>query len=181
MPGLQTASISRTNVLARGLWTLAWLVLARFTPRPFHTWRCMLLRLFGAKIGKRVRVYQSCRIWAPWNLQLDDDSCLGDDVHCYNVAQVTLEANAVVSQFSFLCTASHDYTTIENTLVSAPIVIGASAWITADVFVAPGVTIGEGSVVTARSSVFHDIAPWSVASGNPAKRLKERVLRERQT
>lgn len=63
-------------------------------------------------------------------------------------------------------------------LVTAPITIGEWAWITADVFVGPGVTIGDGTVVTARSSVFNDLPPWMVARGNPAVPIKARQFDE---
>ncbi|MGR9099992.1 MAG: putative colanic acid biosynthesis acetyltransferase [Gammaproteobacteria bacterium] len=105
---------------------------------------------------------------------MGDHSCLGDWVDCYCVDKIHIGAFATVSQYSFLCTANHDYTDPAMPLITAPIFIGDRAWITADVFVAPGVTIGEGAVVTARSSVFHDIGPWTVASGNPARPVKPR-------
>ena len=107
---------------------------------------------------------------------MGDDSCLSDDVDCYCVAKVTIGANATVSQYSYLCTASHDYTDSAMPLVVAPIIIGQKAWITADVFVGPGVTIGEVAVVTARSSVFSDIAPWMLARGNPAVAVRPRCV-----
>lgn len=141
-----------------------------------HAWRRFLLRLFGAKIGQKAHPYPSSRIWAPWNLEMGDSSCLADAVNCYCVAKVSIGANTTVSQYSYLCTASHDYTDPEMPLVVAPITIGEKAWITADVFVGPGVTIGDGAVVTARSSVFSDIEPWVVARGNPAVVFKPRVM-----
>ncbi len=64
-------------------------------------------------------------------------------------------------------------------LITAPITINEGAWITAGVFIGPGVVIGEGAVVGARSSVFKDVAPWTVVGGNPAQFIKERVLREK--
>ena len=166
------------NKLARAIWGVVWLLLYRPTPRPLHAWRCVLLRLFGAKIGNKVRIYPSARIWAPWNLVMDDRSCLGDFVDCYSVDTITIAADAIVSQYGFLCTASHNYTDPLLPLITAPIVIGEKAWVTADVFIAPGVTIGEGAVITARSSVFHDIEPWTVAAGNPAQFIKRRILLE---
>lgn len=153
------------------------MVFFRPTPRPFHAWRCFLLRLFGARIGKRVAVYQSARIWAPWNLEMADRSCLGDFVDAYSVDKINLGEGAVVSQYSYLCTASRDYTEASRPLITAPIVIGSQAWVTADVFIAPGVTIGEGAVVTARSSVFSDVEPWVVASGNPCRAVRPRVMK----
>lgn len=174
---LQPRHLSRANKLGRALWGIVWLTLFRPTPRPLHAWRCLLLRLFGAHIGKRVRVYPSARIWAPWNLEMEEGSCLGDFVDAYCVDKIKVGENATVSQYSFLCTASHDYTDPAQPLVTAPIVIGSQAWVTADVFVAPGVTIGEGTVITARSSVFADISPWVVASGNPAAAVRPRTLK----
>lgn len=169
--------LSLGNKLARGVWNLAWLVLYRPTPRPCHAWRRAVLRAFGAHIGKAVRVYPSARIWAPWNLEMGDYSCLGDYVDCYSVDRIRIGAQATVSQYSFLCSASHDYNDPAMPLVTAPIAIGERAWVTADVFVAPGVSIGAGAVVLARSSVFHDVAPWMVAAGNPAVTVKPRVWR----
>lgn len=157
------------------VWNLVWIFLFRPTPRPLHAWRRLLLKCFGATIGSRVLVYQSAKIWAPWNLTMEDDSVLGDYVDCYCVAPVRIGNAAVVSQYSFLCTASHDYRESSRPLVAAPIVIGEHAWVTADVFVAPGVVVGNGAVVQARSVVFDDVEPWTVSGGHPAKMIKTRA------
>ncbi len=69
---------------------------------------------------------------------MGDRSCLADGVDCYCVAKITIGANTTVSQYSYLCTASHDYTDPAMPLLAAPIVIGENAWITADVFVGRG-------------------------------------------
>jgi putative colanic acid biosynthesis acetyltransferase WcaF len=82
----------------------------------------------------------------------------------------------MISQYSVLCTASHDYTQGHLPLVTAPIVIGSQAWVCADVFVGPGVTVGEGTVVGARSSLFRDAPSWSVMAGNPAQKIRDRTL-----
>jgi putative colanic acid biosynthesis acetyltransferase WcaF len=166
------------NVAARGIWNTVWLLLFRPSPKIFHGWRRFLLRSFGAKLGKGVHPYPSARIWAPWNLIMGDHSCLADYVDCYCVDQIRIGAHTTVSQFSFLCTASHDYTSVRMPLLIAPIVLGDRVWITTDVFVGPGVSIGDGTVVTARSSVFASLPPWVVARGNPAKPYKERILRD---
>ena len=164
-----------SNRLARTLWNLVWVLFYRPSPIFLHGWRRILLRLFGAKIGQGAHPYPSVRIWAPWNLQMGNHSCLSHRVDCYCVDRIILGAYSTVSQYSFLCTASHDYTDIGMPLITAPLTIGERAWIAADVFLAPGVTVGDGAVITARSSVFHDIDPWTVAAGNPAKPVRERV------
>jgi putative colanic acid biosynthesis acetyltransferase WcaF len=108
---------------------------------------------------------------------MDEYSCLGPFVDCYNVARVTLGAHATVSQYCFLCTASHDFEATDMPLVSSPIVVGDGAWIAADAFIAPGVAIGEGAVVGARSTVLRDVQSWTVVAGNPARFIKARVMK----
>lgn len=169
-------TLSFGNKFARGLWQLVWLICYRPSPRLFHGWRRFLLRLFGAHLGQGVHLYPSARLWAPWNLEMGDYACLGDGVDCYCVAPIRIGAHSTVSQYSFLCSASHDYRRKSMPLVTAPISIGEYVWITADVFVAPGVTIGDGAVIGARSSVFDDVPPWCVVKGNPARVVKKREV-----
>lgn len=166
--------LSLGNKIARTLWQIVWFLFYRPSPRLLHPWRCLLLRLFGAKLGKAVHPYPSARIWAPWKLEMGDHSCLSEGVDCYCVDNIRIGAHSTVSQYSFLCTASHDYNQAGMPLVTAPITIGEHVWITADVFVGPGVRIGDGVVVSARSSVFNDLPSWTVVRGNPAVPMKMR-------
>ena len=172
-----SSSISGGNRLARAVWGVVWILFFRPTHRICFCWRNFLLRLFGAKIGEGVHVYSSCKIWAPWNLVMDDYSCLSDSVDCYSVDKISIGAHATVSQYSFLCTATHDCSDPAMRLVTKPITISDQAWVCADVFVGPGVTIGQGAVLGARSSVFKDVPPWKVSAGNPAKVIKDRDMR----
>lgn len=173
---LRDQTLSVGNKLARVLWYLVWLILYRPSPVLFHGWRCFLLRIFGARIGSGAHPYPSARIWAPWNLVMGKHSCLSHFVDCYCVDRIELGAHATVSQYSFLCTATHDHTRPGMPLMTAPIVIGDHTWVTADVFVGPGVTVGEGAVVGARSTVMHDVAPWKVVAGNPAREVGQRDM-----
>ena len=166
--------LGRRNRLARAAWGLAWIALFRPSPRPMHAWRRALLRCFGASIGSGVIIYPDVRVWAPWNLKVLDRSWIGDGVDCYNVAPVSIGPDAVISQRTFLCTASHDYEDPAFRLITAPIVVDREAWVAAESFVAPGVRVGEGSVVGARSCVVRDVEPWSVVAGNPARVIKRR-------
>jgi len=136
----------------------------------------MILRAFGARIGRGAKIMPSTKIWAPWNLEMGEEACLSHNVDCYCVAPITIGAHATVSQYTYLCTATHDVEDPHMRLVTAPIVIGDGAWIAADVYVAPGVTIGEGAVVGVRSSVFHDMPPWKICTGHPCKPIRERRL-----
>lgn len=164
------------NKLYRVVWACVWLLLFRPSPKIFHFWRRALLRIFGAEIGKKVNIHPSVRIWAPVNLVMKDFSCLASGVDCYCVDKITIGEHATVSQYCYLCAATHDYEHVEMPLISAPIKIGTQAWVTACVFIGPGVEIGEGAVVGATSTVVKNIPPWSVAVGNPAKVIKKREI-----
>jgi len=166
------------NKLVRVIWGCFWLFLFRPSPKVCHGWRRFLLRVFGGKIGKGVHVYPSCKIWGPWNLTMADHSCLSFNVDCYCVAPIAIGSHATISQYSYLCCATHDYENPNMPLIALPIVIQDQAWLCADVFVAPGVTIGQGAVVGARATVFKDVEPWTVVGGNPARFIKKRVLKE---
>ena len=169
------ASFSLRNRVLRLIWHLTWMCLFRPTPPPFHAWRCVLLRLFGAKIGSRCHVYSDVEIWAPWNLEMASHSCLGRRVICYSMAPVILGTRVVVSQGAHLCTGSHDYQADNFQLFARPIVIGADAWICAEAFLAPGVSIGNGAVIGARAVVTRDQPAWTVSSGNPCRPIKLRI------
>ena len=156
-----------------------WICIFRPTPRIFHNWRVMLLRLFGAKMAQGTKVFPSARIWAPWNLRMEEFSTLSDYVDCYCVATVTIGAFATVSQRAFLCTATHDVCDPNMRLLTAPVVVANQAWVCAGAFIGPGVTISEGSVVGAMAVVTKDVAPWTIVAGNPSREIRKRALRSR--
>jgi len=145
-------------------------------PRPFHGFRTRLLRLFGADIPSpgQVVVFPTARITLPWKLTLAPRSMVGRNVTLYNLARVTLRRGANLSQNCHLCAGSHDFNRWDMPLVTAPIVIGENAWLGADVFVGPGVTVGELCVVGARSVVVRDLPPRSICVGQPCRPVKDR-------
>jgi len=165
---------SHVNRAARLLWSLTWLLLFRPSPKPLHGWRRILLRAFGARLGRKVSVHASARVWAPWNLEMGDFSSLAPFVDCYCVDRVRLGRCVTVSQYSFICTAGHDIDSPDMRLTTAPVTLEDHVWIAADAFVAPGVRIAAGAVVGARASVFADVPAWTVVGGNPARPLRMR-------
>ena len=112
-------------------------------------WKRFLLRCFGAKIAATANVYASARVFMPWNLVMKDHACLASGVDCYNAALVEVGVNATVSQRCFLCTASHDISSPCHEQTEMPIRIADRAWVAAEAFVGPGVTVGRGAVVGA--------------------------------
>jgi putative colanic acid biosynthesis acetyltransferase WcaF len=161
----------------RLLWSCVQLPFWLRIPRVLSPVRIALLRMFGARIGQHCLV-GSARIWIPWNLHMDEYSAIGDSAEIYNLAPVHIGANSVVSQRSYICTATHDYTKPSFPIYSVSITIGCSAWIAAGVFVAPGIKVGDGAVIGAFSVVSRDVPPWTVAVGNPCRVIKSRQIED---
>jgi putative colanic acid biosynthesis acetyltransferase WcaF len=171
-------ALSRKDQITRFAWTIVWAIFARPFPRSLgNKWKLFLLRLFGAKVHPKAVVYSNVRIYMPWNLEMEEYSCLSPEVDCYNVAKVKIGAHSTVSQKTYLCTASHDITKGHNPLITTPIIIEDQAWIGASAFIGMGVTIKQGAVVGATASVYKDVEPWTVVGGNPAKFIKKREIK----
>lgn len=166
-----------TDQFRRLIWSLMHFVLIKWTPRwACREWRSIVLRLAGAKIGQGCSIDPTCKIWAPWNLELGDYVCLAEGVDCYCVGRVSIGSKCTVSQRAFLCTATHDISMLTRELIVSPIRIEPHAWICAEAFVGPGVLIATGAIVGARAAVFRDIEAWTVVGGVPARFLKQRVI-----
>lgn len=169
-----TTPYPRRTVAGRWLWLLVQSTLFRWSPRPLHGFRAALLRLFGADISGPVVIFPTVRVMFPQNLSLAPRSMVGPNVTLYNLARIRLEYGANLSQNCHLCAGTHDFTRWSMPLVTAPITIGRNAWLAADVFVGPGVTIGELCVVGARSVVVNDLPGHKVCVGSPCRAVKDR-------
>lgn len=173
----KASKYTRGEQLRRVLW-MAGAMLFRCIPRPFFGVRAALLRVFGARIGARVHIYPSTHVYMPWHLIVDDDAAIGEWVLIYNLGPVRIGARATVSHRAHLCAGTHDASDPALPLLKPPIEIGPDAWVCADAFVGPNVTIGQGAVVGAAAVCVRDVAPWSKVAGNPARVIGERTLRE---
>ncbi|MBC7914988.1 MAG: colanic acid biosynthesis acetyltransferase WcaF [Pyrinomonadaceae bacterium] len=169
-------SFSLRNRISRVMWGMVSLVLFRYSPKPLHSWRSVLLRCFGAKVGRGVHVYPGVKIWAPWNLELGDECGIANGAIVYNQGKITIGKRAVISQGAHLCSGTHDYTQVGFPLITKPIYIGDHAWVAAEAFVHAGITIGEGCVVGARSVVTKHMPAWMVCAGHPCKPIKDRTF-----
>jgi putative colanic acid biosynthesis acetyltransferase WcaF len=169
-----SSKYSGREMLRRLFWMVGQLTF-RFSPRPCFGWRRFVLRCFGARIGREVHIYNSARIYFPWNLIIGDWSAIGEDALIYNLGPVTIGQQVTISQRAHLCAGTHDYTDPAMPLLKPPIVVGDQAWICADAFVGPGVTVGQGAVVGARAVVVKNAEPWTIVAGNPARFIKKRT------
>ena len=171
------ASFSLGNRLARVVWGLAWLLLARFTPPPLHGWRRLVLRAFGARIGRGARVHGSVSIWLPRNLELGEHVLVGPGARLYNQGAIAIGAWSVISQRAHLCASTHVVDNPAFQLVLRPIAVGERCWIAAEAFVGPGVTMADGAVLAARGALFDDAQADGIYRGNPAGLVRNRDQR----
>ena len=168
-------SFTLGNRIARAVWNTVWLFMFRPSPRPLHAWRAMLLRLFGARIGKHVHVYPAARIWAPWQLTVGHHVGIADGVMLYNMDQIVIGDRCVISQGAHLCCGSHDYNSTNFQLFARPIILGSHVWVCAEAFLSPGVSVADGAVIGARSLVSKNLdQPWTVYAGVPCKPIGKR-------
>jgi putative colanic acid biosynthesis acetyltransferase WcaF len=182
MKNLQNLDSFRLEANFRGksafIVQLWWIIQSLFfstSPQFMYSWRIFILRLFGASIGHGVLIRPSVRITYPWKLKIGDNCWIGDNVDLYNLGEILIGSNVVISQKSYICTGTHDYRKSSFDIITKSIIIEDYSWISTDVFVAPGVTVGAGAIIGARSSVYSNVLPGFVYFGNPAVQIKLRT------
>jgi putative colanic acid biosynthesis acetyltransferase WcaF len=174
-PGAVDLSVYENASFVRGRSVtveLAWMVVSFFCFRhslAIGSWlKVLVLRLFGAKIGRGVVIKPSVQIKFPWKLVVGSHSWLGEGVWIDNLENVTIGSNVCVSQGALIICGNHDYSDVRFGLRSLPIQIEEGAWVGANAVVCPGVRIGSHGVLAVGSVATKSIAPYSVFQGNPA-------------
>jgi putative colanic acid biosynthesis acetyltransferase WcaF len=158
------------------LWLIVNLLLFQLCPLKLSGLKCVVLRLFGAKIGQGVSIKPQVKITFPWKLTVGNHVWLGEECWLLNLEHITIADNVCISQRAFLCTGNHNYKSPVFDLIVQPISIGDGAWIGAGALVGPGVKVGSHAVLTAGSVATDDLRPFGIYRGNPAIVVKERVL-----
>lgn len=169
----RAAKWSFKELFLRTLWALCQPAF-RFSPRVLWGWRRCMLRVFGAAVGRNVHVYPTATVTIPWNLRIGDFASVGDHARIYNLGHVTIGRAVTISQFAHLCAGTHDYTRADLPLVKSPVRIEDGAWICADAFIGPNVTVASHAIVGARAVVVRDVGEWTIVAGNPAKFVRRR-------
>jgi putative colanic acid biosynthesis acetyltransferase WcaF len=161
------------------LWWCFDALFVRPSPQVFYSWRRFALRMFGAKIGRNVLIRPGVRVIFPWKMEIGDHCWVGDDATLYNIAEITIGENSVVSQDAYLCTGTHDHCDASFPLVASPITVESECWIAARAFIGPGVRIGRGAVVGACSVVLSEVPTATIVAGVPARAVGQRNVKAR--
>jgi putative colanic acid biosynthesis acetyltransferase WcaF len=163
------------------LWLLVNLFLFRLCPVSLSPLKRLVLRAFGAKIGRGVVIKPQVKITFPWKLEIGDFVWLGEECWLLNLERITIGNNVCISQRAFLCTGNHNYRRPSFDLIVKPIVVEDGAWLGAGSWVGPGVKIGSHAILSACSMISSDMEPWGIYQGNPAVFVKRRTMETPQT
>lgn len=165
---------SSRELIGRALWKIVSRPLFAWTPRQLWGLRRVILRMFGARIGRAVHIYPSVKVTIPWNLSIGNFSAIGDGAILYALGPIAVGERVTISQNAHLCAGSHDYTDAAMPLIKPAISIGSDAWVCADAFVGPGVTVGKRAIIAARGVAVSDVSDDAIVGGNPARFIKQR-------
>ncbi len=158
------------------LWWLIQATAFKWSPQFAYGWRAMLLRLFGARVGKGVIIRPTAQFTYPWKISIGDYSWIGDQTVIYSLGSIDIGSHTVISQQSYVCAGDHDYASIAFDLRGPAIRIGNECWVASGTYIAPGVTIGDGCVVGARSVVVKDLPAGMLCVGMPCRAIRPRIL-----
>lgn len=155
-----------------------WLILSNYiflTNIPFpNPVKVLLLRLFGANIGRHTVIKPYVKIKFPWFLTLGDYVWLGENVWIDNLSSVSIGSNVCVSQNSIILTGNHNYTVDTFDLMTKPIIVEDEVWIGANCFITNGITLKKKSVILVSSTVLQSTEEGGIYRGNPAIKIKNR-------
>ncbi|MBE9028901.1 colanic acid biosynthesis acetyltransferase WcaF [filamentous cyanobacterium LEGE 11480] len=165
------------------LWKqLAWFFVGDFLVQtrclPASSFKLRVLRLFGAKIGRGVRIKPGVQVKFPWRLVIGDHCWIGENAWIDNVAPVTISDHVCISQGVYLCTGNHDWSDPAFQLRLGAITLESGCWVAAKAVVGPGVSVGPGAILTLGSVTAQSLQPMTVYAGNPAQPIKTRKLRD---
>lgn len=142
---------------------------------PFSIILVAILRLFGAKIGADTRIKPYVNIKYPWKLQVGDHSWISE-CHIENLSNVHIGKNVCLSQGCMILTGNHDFTKTGFDLITKDIILEDGVWIGARAIICPGVTARSHSVLTVNSVATRDMEPYSIYRGQPAVKIKDRII-----
>lgn len=145
---------------------------------PFMGLKRAVLRMFGAKIGKKVVIKPRVNIKYPWFLEIGDYSWIGEGVWIDNLSKVSIGAHACVSQGALLLCGNHNYKKSSFDLITRPIIIENGAWIGANATVTGGVICKSHAILTVGSVASSNLEAYKIYQGNPAIVIRERKLEE---
>lgn len=163
--------------IVRTVWHFMNALFLQNSLNPSSKIKISVLRMFGAKIGAGVVLKPSINVKYPWNLEIGNNSWIGENVWLDSLAPIKIGNNACISQGVYFCTGNHDWSDPAFGLIVKPIIIEDGAWVGANATVLPGVTVASHSIVAAGTVIAKDTEPFMIYVGNPAVAVKARIIK----
>lgn len=167
------------GVAKRSLWFIVNLLFFKTGLHYGSSVKRMMLRIFGARIGKGVVIKPSVNIKYPWNLVVGNHVWIGEQVWIDNLAMVTIGDNVCLSQGALLLCGNHNFSKPSFDLMVGAIILEEGCWIGARSLVGPGVTVHSHAVLAAGSTATAEMEAFKVYRGNPAKIVGDRKIVEK--
>lgn len=145
---------------------------------PSKRFRNFMLRKMGMTFQGDARIYAGFHIRNPRGIVLGKGVSIGPKVLLDGRKGLTIEEGAVIGYGAIIWTLNHDYNDIHFCGKGAPVTIGRRAWICSNSIIMPGITIGEGAVVASGAVVTHNVEPYTIVGGIPAKVIGKRAEKE---
>lgn len=169
-------SVAKRNIIVRLLWYYVNILFFRSYFLPINKFKKVILTSFGAKIGKGLVIKPGVNIKYPWLLEIGDYVWIGEGVWIDNLTNVKIGSNACISQGAMLLTGNHNYKKVTFDLIVGAITIEDGAWVGAKSVVCPKVTCRSHSILAVGSVAVHDLDAYSIYQGNPAVKIRERII-----
>lgn len=163
------------SILIMLLFNLCYLLFIYPSPRPLFKWRNLIYKMFGAKIGKGVRICSSTKLYYPWNVVIGNYCWIGENCTLYSIDKINIGNNVALAHNIFISTASHNIESLSFETIRKPVKIFDEVWIASNAFVNMGVTINKGAVIGSCAVVTKDMPEGYICLGFPAKPVKPRL------
>lgn len=160
----------------RFLWYYTNAVFFKTSLLPSNTFKRFVLRSFGARVGKGVTIKPGVNIKYAWHLTIGNDTWIGENVWIDCLVAVTIGSHVCLSQGAVLLTGNHNYKKTTFDLIVSGFTLEDGAWIGACAIVNSGITIATHAVLTTGSVATGDLEPYCIYQGNPAVKIRERVI-----
>ena len=157
-----------------------WLTNSFICNFPSNHIRLFILKLFGMKIHGSVKFYEGFHIRSPHKIIIENGVSIGPHVLLDGRMGLHINKSAVLGYECIIWTLNHDYNDVNFCGKGAPVEIGPYAWICSRSIILPGIKIGEGAVIASGAVVTHDVPPYSVVAGVPARIIGRREEKEYQ-
>ncbi len=166
-----------SNSLKKMLWFFTSAIIFQSNLFPFRGFKCFLLRLFGAKVGKGVNIKPNVYIKFPWRIEIGDNCWIGERVWIANEGLVIIKDNVCLSHEALILSGGHRYDKKAFDVYAKPIVLEEGVWLGAQSSIGGGITIGSHAVLAMKSVANSDLAPYGIYRGNPAVKIRDRVIK----